>query len=116
MRSYDILITQPSTGALVQRFTSRDASGRAIPGALNIEWDIPVAPFATPMGAAWVRVWGVSLAQISQSSDLNGMNIQVFGGMQKGLPLANPMQYGLLVQGQIFQAFGNWIDTNQTLQ
>ncbi len=43
------------------------------------------------------------------------MNIQVYGGMQKGLPLANPAQAGLLVQGMVQQCWGNWINTNQTL-
>ncbi|HEV2549007.1 MAG TPA: hypothetical protein VGU20_16820 [Stellaceae bacterium] len=35
--------------------------------------------------------------------------------MKPGLPLANPDQAGLLVEGQVFQAFGNWIGTSQTL-
>ncbi|QGZ66880.1 hypothetical protein FAZ98_31675 [Paraburkholderia acidisoli] len=30
------------------------------------------------------------------------------GGMQAGLPLANPQQAGLLVAGTVFQAYGNW--------
>lgn len=85
------------------------------PGALNVEMDIPVAPFATPMGFALVRVWGVSLADIGQANNLKGKPIQVFGGMAAGLPLANPAQAGLLVQGYVFQAFGNWIGLEQTL-
>jgi hypothetical protein len=35
--------------------------------------------------------------------------------MKKGLPLANPAQSGLLVSGSIMQAFGNWRDTDMTL-
>jgi hypothetical protein len=35
--------------------------------------------------------------------------------MQKGLPLANPAQNGVLVEGTIFQGFGNWEGVNQTL-
>jgi hypothetical protein len=37
--------------------------------------------------------------------------------MQKGLPLAtaDAPQAGLLVQGSVFQAFGNWLGNNQTL-
>jgi hypothetical protein len=31
------------------------------------------------------------------------------------LPLANPAQAGLLVQGYIWQAFGNWIGTDQSI-
>jgi hypothetical protein len=36
------------------------------------------------------------------------------GGMSKGLPLANLGQQGLIAQGIIWQAFGNWTGTNQT--
>jgi hypothetical protein len=43
------------------------------------------------------------------------MSVVLRGGFQKGLPLANPAQNGVLVEGQIFQAFGNWQGTNQTL-
>ena len=70
---------------------------------------------ATPQGFCSVRIWGVSLQEIAQASNLNKKNIQIFGGMQKGLPLANPAQSGLLFSGTILQAFGNWIGTDQTL-
>lgn len=88
---------------------------KTLPGALNVEIDIPVAPFATPFGNASVTIWGVPLLEISQANDLNGAAISVFGGMQAGLPLANPKQNGLLASGYIFQAYGNWIGTEQTL-
>jgi hypothetical protein len=35
--------------------------------------------------------------------------------MQKGLPLANPKQAGLLMSGMIWQAFGNWVGTEMNL-
>ena len=35
--------------------------------------------------------------------------------MQAGLPLANPSQAGLLLQGWVLQGFGNWIGTEQSL-
>ncbi len=95
-------------------FTSFEG-GKSLPGALNVELDIPVISYASPMGAGIVRIWGISLEDIGQASDFNGKQIKVFGGMQKGLPLANPSQSGLLVQGYIFQAFGNWIGTDMTL-
>lgn len=95
-------------------FTSFEG-GKSLPGALNVELDIPVVSYASPMGAGIVRIWGISLEDIGQASDFNGKQIKVFGGMQKGLPLANPAQSGLLVQGYIFQAFGNWIGTDMTL-
>lgn len=123
MRYYSIVITNPANGAVLQApaslvatstYTSF-ANGATVPGALNIELDVPVLPLATPAGAALVRIWGISLQEISQASDLNGKSIAIYAGMQKGLPLANPAQAGLIVQGTIFQAFGNWIGTDQTL-
>jgi hypothetical protein len=113
VRYYSIVISD-SKGKEVRKYTSF-VNNQTLAGALNIELDIPVIPFATPAGAAFVRVWGISLQEISQASDLFGMQVQVYGGMQKGLPLANPKQSGLLVQGYIFQAFGNWVGTDQTL-
>src|SRR6202012_5056198 len=95
VRFYDIVITDPDTGKQVKRFTSY-LNGKTDPGALDIEIDLPVASFAQPMGSsgAFVRIWGISLADIGQASNLNGKRISISGGIQKGLPLANPQQSG----------------------
>lgn len=90
-------------------------NGKTLPGALNIEMDVFVSPFNLPSGLQTVTIWGVPLAEISQANDLNGAAISVYGGMQAGLPLANPKQSGLLITGYVFQAYGNWIGTEQTL-
>lgn len=90
-------------------------NGQTLPGAWNIELDIPVIAADTPQGFGNLQIWGVSLQEISQANNLVGMNITVSGGMQKGLPLANPAQAGVLVNGYIFQAFGNAIGTGRTL-
>lgn len=120
MRYYKIVITDPA-GKVVKTFTSF-LGAVSDPGALDIELDLPIYPFAQPAGPAWVRVWGISLQDISQASDLNpnvpaktSHSIQVYGGFQKGLPLANPSQANLLVGGIIQQAFGNWVGTDMTL-
>lgn len=114
MRYYDIQITDPASGKVLKNYTSF-VNGQTDPGALNVEMDIQVAPFDTPVGGSFVRVWGIPLTDIGQAADLNFKNIAVYGGMQKGLPLANPAQSGLLVSGTINQAFGNWRDTDMTL-
>jgi len=91
-------------------------SGLTNPAALQVEWDIPLANFTDPDGqSAWLRIWGLGLNDLGNASDLNNLNVQVFGGMAKGLPLANPAQAGLLMQGTILQSFGNWKRTDQTL-
>lgn len=128
MRYYDLTITDPKSGDVWQTgsdggfvkakkgttFTSY-ANGQPIPGALNIEIDMPVAPFATPQGQGNIVIWGVGIKQLSQASDLNGQNFVLRAGMQKGLPLAKPAQAGVIAAGQIYQAYGNWEGVNQTL-
>lgn len=115
MRFYDIIITDPTSGAVVQRFTNF-YNGRIDLGGLDVEIDISVATMAMPISSsAFVRVWGIPLSMIAQSNNLNGKNIAVYGGMQKGLPLANPQQIGLLVFGTIYPAYANWQGTAMTL-
>ncbi|MEM5382627.1 hypothetical protein VSR68_03350 [Paraburkholderia phymatum] len=83
--------------------------------ALSVSFDIPVGFLDAPLANSYVRIDGVSLQEISQGSNLNGLNFMMVGGMAKGLPLANPVQIGPLCQGQILQCFGNWIGKDQYL-
>jgi hypothetical protein len=89
--------------------TSLAANGVVDPGAQQVEFDIggDAAPF--------LKISGVPIAQIGQSKKFVGLPIQIYGGMSKGLPLANPAQQGLLVQGNIGESWGNWIGVNQDL-
>lgn len=125
MRFYRVVITDPKTGRVATppgfdgllggaSYTSF-VNNQTLPGAWDVMLDIPTIGQATPAGEALVRVWGISLQEIAQANDLVGKNVAIFGGMQKGLPLAKPAQSGLLAQGFIFQAYGNWIETEQTL-
>jgi hypothetical protein len=132
VRYYSITISNPDTGqSLVpsgQGFAFgtgptfstlyRDAlTGRMMtnPGALNIEFDIPVTRLATPQGGFRIKIHGVGLRMIGQAANLAGMNFSMKAGMAPGLPLANPAQAGLIVQGNILQGYGNWQGTDQTL-
>ena len=125
MRAYSIVVTNPKTGEVIRSASSLPdgkatyasfSNGVNIPGALNVELDVPTSAFATPTGpGAFVKVWGVSLQEILQASDLNGMRVEVYAGMIKGLPLAKPEQYGLIVEGTINQAFGNWVGTEMSI-
>lgn len=114
MRYYHIQVTDPASGKVLKDYNSY-VNGQTDPGALNVEMDIQVAPYDTPVGGSFVRVWGIPLTDIGQAADLNFKNIAVYGGMQAGLPLANPAQAGLLVSGSVMQAFGNWRDVDMTL-
>lgn len=90
--------------------------GKTVPTALQVEFDVPVTLLATPLGAASIKIWGIALQLAGQASDFNGKMLKLYAGMQKGLPLANPAQSGLILQGSINQAFGNWIGINQWIE
>lgn len=119
MRFYNIVISDPSSGQTLQTFSSQLADGTNDTGALNIEMDIQVAGYATPKGPqqSYLRIWGPALKQVGAQSQLTDKRIQISGGMARGLPLATvqSQQQGLLVSGLIYQAFGNWLGVNMTL-
>jgi hypothetical protein len=89
--------------------------GTTNPGALQVEFDIAVFNGAAPDNSSLLRVWGLGIQDIGQAANLNGCNITISAGMARGLPLANPKQAGVIMKGQIFQAFGNWVGTEQTV-
>lgn len=107
MRFYDIIVLEKDGQTVFRRYTSF-VNGVTVKGALNIEFDLPLASVDVPSSGAMVKVWGIPLGDVTQATDFNGKLIKVYGGMRYGLPLANPKQSALLVQGMIFQCFGNW--------
>lgn len=128
MRYYKITITDPQdkpaifpslqgSGMPPGVITSLLPNGQTNPAALNIEFDLMIYPGHVSGGdnASYIRIWGLSLAELSHAFNLANYKIKIEGGMAKGLPLANPSQQGLLVQGEINQAMGNWVGVDQTL-
>ena len=113
MRYYDIALQSPS-GGVVKRWSSYPG-GSFDPAALNVLFDIPVAPYATPIGMQTITLEGVQLSDLSETQQFAGMNLAIKAGMLGGLPLENPKQAGLITEGNIFQSFGNWIGTDMTL-
>lgn len=107
MRFYNIIITN-AKGKQLRAYTSLKADGSFNGQALRVTLDVPQSSFAQPAGLAMVRIYGVQFPDINYTGDINGMNVTVSAGMSKGLPLANPKQQGLIAQGYIYQAFGNW--------
>jgi len=97
--------------------TSLGSNGIVDPGAQQIEFDIITGAFGNPGGdaAPFLKISGVPISQIGQSKKFVGLPIQIYGGMSKGLPLANPAQQGLLVQGNIGESWENRIGTNMDL-
>ena len=93
---------------------------RAALNAQRIEFDLGVVAGAVALPGTWIRIWGPTLDQIKQASDFNNAEIELYGGMQNGLPLATQAvangQQGLLLKGTVFQAYANWQGTTQTLE
>lgn len=122
MRYYRVEITRKdgstpkdAKGNPIGPYTSY-VNGQTIQGGLNVELDFPLYNFDTPLGGAFLRIWGVGLWAVSQAANLNALNIKIFGGMQKGLPLANSQPApGLILSGVIQQSFSNWQGSMQTL-
>lgn len=126
MRYYDIQIRKPQTNDIVRpaslaslnlptTFTSL-VNGKNLPGALKVEINLLSNNYHSFEAGSYIRVWGIGLSSLAQAANLNGFPIIVKGGMSAGLPLAKPEQNGILISGQIFQAYGNWIGTDQTLE
>ena len=114
MRYYDISLIKQGSSQPFRRWSS-NYNGKFDPGALDVEFDMPVAPYGTPLGGQAITIYGVPLADLSQAYNFEGTDIVVNGGMQAGLPLANPKQAGMLLRGQVFQGFGTWQGTDMRL-
>ena len=114
MRYYDLTLTPKGATTPFRQFTSHPG-GTFDPGALNVEFDMPILPYDTPSGGVTITVEGVSLQDLNQQQQFAGMTLSLKAGMKAGLPLANPAQAGLIVTGDVFQAFGNWEGTEQTV-
>ena len=119
MRYYDIQLLD-NDGNATSHYTTLDGSGKTNLGALQVEFDIPMYAYATPGSAITLKIWGISLADISQVKDLNDKKIKLYAGFRPGLPLAtlayNAKQSGLILQGVVYQAFANWVGVNQWLE
>lgn len=119
-RFYEVSVTPAPTSsspqpAPLRKWTSVGTNGQDNPGALNVQLDLLIYPASTPMGSSTITVEGVALEDIRQAQQFANMTLQIKGGMSAGLPLADPTQAGLLLQGSVFQSFGNWIGNDMTL-
>jgi len=114
MRYYDLTITPDGSATPFRHWTSHP-NGTFDPGALDIELDMPLTAYATPVGGQVVTIHGVPLEDLTQAQQFTGMTLTLYGGMKAGLPLANPSQSGLLIKGFILQSYGNWEGTEMTL-
>jgi len=128
MRYYDLSLYKPDdkdTKTPIYTWTSHP-KGKFDPCALGISFDAMVCSMDTPAGGTPIRLTGIHQEDLKQSTrfgqhiDSNGklqpgLLAVLKGGMEQGLPLANPAQKGVLLRGQILQSFGNWEGTDMTL-
>lgn len=120
MRYYELTIQQQGASKPLRTWTSYP-NGKPDPNALNVQFDIPVCTYAVPAGMVSITVEGVALSDLSEAQNFVGppdkpMIATLKGGMGGGLPLENPKQKGTIVVGEVFQAFGNWVGTDMTLE
>ena len=139
MRYYDISIKDAKGGVVIP--SSLQGAGfmsisslypgttQTNPAALDIELDVNETTTGLADTASYVRIYGLSLKDLGSAFSLgmgrskddtnitpqNGYSITVRAGMAQGLPLANPAQQGVIGQGQILQAFGNWLLNDMTV-
>jgi hypothetical protein len=109
-----------STARDREPLSSLTSQGQVNMAALQVEFDIAQAYMHAPQGQAFVRIWGLGIEAQGTAYNLNSqpgkpVNITVYGGMSRGLPLANPNQQGPLLKGMVQQAYGNWEGLNQTV-
>jgi len=122
MRYYEIVISPPE-GVKVNsnttlKYSSLASNGQANGAALQIDLDIFQTWYNQPAQNGYIKIHGVDFNALTQNSNFNPIgdkyfSIKVYVGMSKGLPYANPQQAGLILDGSILQAFGNW-QGNQT--
>lgn len=122
MRFYYIKIT-PANGRDSLVFSTRipnnssATAGEPNGSALKIDLDIFQTFYHQPAQSGFLKIYGVDLSDLNQGRNLNPIvenetykysRIQIYVGMSKGLPYANPDQAKLIIDGSIMQAFGNW--------
>lgn len=122
MRFYNLSITGAKGASSSFTLSSLSSNGNFNPAALNIEFDATVYAGAIPQTLTTVRIWGVPLLAaaglpgINQASDLNGATVLLKAGMSTGPgELPDPSQQGPILSGIVFQAFGNWVNTDMTI-
>jgi hypothetical protein len=95
---------------------SSQVNGVDDPGALNVEFDFFEYAAGTPMGLSTLTIEGVSLAELTSQQAFVGANISMRAGMTKGVSqFVQPNQAGLILNGSIFQAWGNRVGTEVAL-
>lgn len=118
MRYYRIVLTNKdgktptdSAGNAIGPFDTTDSPG----SGLQVEFDALITGYDVVSSGTLIVIYGLPITTISQSVKLSGCQIEVYAGFTDGLPLANPDQQGLIISGQVYNHYANWIGTHQSL-
>jgi len=87
------------------------------PGALQLIMKIEMVSVSAVTPNSFIRFYGVDINMLKQASNLTGLPIEIYAGFWPSLPLATEEApyAGAIYCGQIWQAFGNWQETDMTL-
>jgi hypothetical protein len=89
------------------------------PGALDVAFTIfSKASQSDAPNDAHIQIFGIPIQLVSQASQFTQKRIQVWAGYTNGLPLANEQvpHQGLILDGMIYPAWGNWISNNTSIE
>ncbi|AMH00948.1 hypothetical protein AL485_18255 [Serratia liquefaciens] len=104
-------IPKSQDGTPIGPFDTNDSPGRG----LHIEFDALITGYDVVNSGTVITIFGLPISMISQSVNLVGGRVILQAGFASGLPLANDTQYGPIIMGEIYNAYGNWVGTNQAL-
>ena len=92
-------------------------NGRNDPSALRVSMQVELMAMDRLVSNAMIRIYGIDKSMIDQAANLTDSRIEVYGGFWPGLELATwEWQFsGLLFQGTVNSAIGNWKGSDMTL-
>ena len=88
-------------------------------GALEIQFDIEVAPFDMMTSNSSLKIYNPPLFAMKNAFAYQGMEIEISAGFANyngaGLPLADPTTSGVIGRGQVVLCYGNFQGTDMCL-
>lgn len=81
----------------------------------HIEFDILIQSYDVVSSGLIMAIFGLPVEFLKQNVKLIGYTFKLEAGFQAGLPLANPNQRGVVMQGTVYSSYSNYLGTNQCL-